>query len=287
MLLQKRYAYHKLLGLFLFALLFVTACADVPITGRKQLLLVSESQAIRESEPAYFKMLEKPAAAGKLNNDTGLKARVDEIAAHLVAQAIKYRPETADWKWSIHIIDDPKVVNAWAMAGGRMALYTGLVKQVEPSDDELAQVLGHEIAHALAKHMAEKMSVALATNLTLAAIAMSRDDISGQTLQGLSLAAVLAIELPNSRTAESEADRIGIELAARAGYDPHAAVSLWKKMAKVGGGKRPLEFLSTHPAPRTRIENLRRLAQQMQPYYRQKDPRPVYRFKPDATRLPK
>lgn len=285
-MIKKRYSYHKQLVLFLAALILVSACAETPVTGRRQLMLISESQAIRESEPAYFKMLEKPAAAGKLDNDPKLKARVDLITGRIIAQAIKYRPETANWKWSIHIVDDPTVVNAWAMAGGRMALYTGLVQQIQPTDDELAQVLGHEIAHALAKHTAEKMSVALATNLAITAIVISRNDINNLALQGVALAAVLAIELPHSRTAESEADRIGIELAARAGYDPNAAVGLWQKMAKVGGGERSFEFLSTHPAPQTRIDKLRKLAQQMLPYYQKKGARPVYRFKPESTWLP-
>ena len=286
MKLNRLISLYKTIALLLAAIIFMTACASAPITGRKQLMLISESQAIRESEPAYFKMLEKPAAQGKLDNDPKLKARVEMITGRIIAQAIKYRPETANWQWSIHIIDDPMVVNAWAMAGGRMALYTGLVEQINPSDDELAQVLGHEIAHALAKHTAEKMSVALATNVAIAAIAITQENKNSLALQGAALAAVLAIELPNSRTAESEADRIGIEIAARAGYNPNAAVSLWQKMAKLGGGERTLEFLSTHPAPTTRINDLSKLAQQMMPYYQARGARPVYQCKPEATRLP-
>lgn len=274
---------HKLAGIFTLVL-FLVACASAPITGRSQFLLISEQAAIEASEPAYFEMLKEPAEAGKIDNDARLKARVEEITGRLIAQAIALRPETADWKWSIHIIDDPDTVNAWAMAGGRMALYSGLVDKIEPSDDELAQVLGHEIAHALAKHTAEKMSVALASDLAVTAVAISQDN-SGLALAGASLAAALAVKLPNSRTAESEADRIGIELAARAGYDPRAAVSLWKKMKNVGGGKAPLELLSTHPAPDTRIENLRELAPRMMPFYQERGSRPVYRFKPEAERL--
>ena len=254
------------------------------MTGRKQLLLISEEQAIEASEPAYFEMLKKPAEAGKLDNDPRLKARVETIAGRLIAQAIKFRPETEKWHWSIHVIDDPETVNAWAMAGGRMALYSGLVKKIQPSDDELAQVLGHEIAHALAKHTAEQMSVALATNVAFT-IWAARGDHSGLALTGASLAAALAIKLPNSRRAESEADRIGIELAARAGYDPRAAVSLWQKMNKVADAKVP-ELLSTHPAPETRIENLRKLVPEMMPYYQAPGERPVYRFKPEAEALP-
>lgn len=279
MLVKKSFSSYKCLLLVLITSMLISACARAPITGRQQLLLISESQAIEQSEPAYFKMLEKPSADGKLDNDLNLKIRVEEITGRIIAQAIKFRPETANWKWSIHVIDDPKVVNAWAMAGGRMALYSGLVKQVKPTDDELAQVLAHEIAHALAKHTAEKMSVALATNLTIAAFAISQKEENNLALQGVSLAAALAISLPNSRTAETEADRIGIELAARAGYHPKAAVSLWQKMANVGGGGQSFEFLSTHPTTKSRINALNNLVQQMMRYYKKEEEHPIYKFK--------
>ncbi len=247
-------------------------------------MVVSEEMAIRDSEPAYFAMLEKPAKEGKLNNDPKLKARVDGITARLIAQAITYRPETAEWTWSVHVIDDPEVVNAWCMAGGRMAVYTGLIEKVQPTDDELAQVMGHEIAHALAKHTAEKMSVALGTSIAVGVFAASQKK-TGAALAAGALAAKLAVTLPNSRKAETEADRIGIELAAKAGYDPHAAVSLWEKMAKVSEGKAPPQFLSTHPSSDTRIKELKELVPQMLPYYEQKGERAAYQFKPEASQL--
>jgi predicted Zn-dependent protease len=194
----------------------------------------------------------------------------------LIAQAIKMRPETRDWEWSIKIIDDPETVNAWAMAGGKMALYSGLIAKIKPSDDELAQVLGHEIAHALAKHSAEKMSVAMASSIGVMAVGVATKG-EGLALSGAALAAALAVQKPNSRAAETEADRIGIELAAKAGYDPRAAITLWQKMAKVGG-KGPPEFLSTHPAPENREKTLASLVPQMMPYYQQKGDRPVYKL---------
>lgn len=244
----------------------LSACATSP-TGRSQLLIVPESVAISASEDAYRSQLTPYARTGRLDNDPALNARVNRITSRLVAQAVRMRPDTEGWAWSIKILDDPKTVNAWAMAGGKMALYTGLVLQVEPSDDELAQVLGHEIAHALAKHTAEKMSVALATQLGVAALAIG----TGSEAAGAagSLAATLAIQLPYSRTAETEADRIGIALAARAGYDPRAAVTLWRKMARVGEGKAPPQFLSTHPSPETRIQELAALAPKLMPTYEQ------------------
>ena len=262
------------------AILAVAGCQSNPVTGRKQLMLVSESTAISESKAAYVALLQPLAKQGKLDSEPATVARVREITSRLVAQAIKYRPETKDWEWSIKVIDDPKTVNAWAMAGGKMAIYTGLIQQIKPTDDELAQVLGHEISHALAKHTAERMSRAIAMQVGLGALAItqSNSEYANLTLTGAQAAAVVALELPNSRTAESEADRIGIELAAKAGYDPHAAVTLWEKMAKVGGGdgKSRMDFLSTHPAPAKRMETLAALVPQMMPYYQDKSPRPTY-----------
>jgi predicted Zn-dependent protease len=240
-------------------------------------MIVSEASAIAASKTAYVEMLRPYAEKGEIDNDPVLKKRVYKITGRLIAQAIKVRPETKSWDWSIKIIDDPKTVNAWAMAGGKMALYTGLVKQIKPTDDELAQVLGHEIGHALAKHSAEQMSIAMASQIGVMAVGVATKS-DGLALTGAALAAALAVQMPNSRTAESEADRIGIELAAKAGYDPHAAVTLWQKMSKVGGS-RPPEFLSTHPSPEHREQRLASLIPQMMPYYRQKGERPTYKLK--------
>jgi predicted Zn-dependent protease len=262
------------------AILTLAGCKTNEVTGRKQLMLVSESTAISESKAAYVALLQPLAKEGKINSDPATVARVNEITSRVIAQAIKYRPETKDWEWSIKVIDDPKTVNAWAMAGGKMAIYTGLIQQLKATDDELAQVLGHEITHALAKHTAERMSRAMAMQVGLGALAItqSNSEYANLTLTGAQAAAVVALELPNSRTAESEADRIGIELAAKAGYDPHAAVTLWEKMSKVGGGdgKSRMDFLSTHPAPAKRMETLAALIPQMMPYYEDKSPRPTY-----------
>ena len=254
------------------------ACATSP-TGRRQLMLVSEDTAISASKEAYVEMLKPYAQKGKINNDPALVKRVDTITGRLIAQAIKMRPETKDWDWSIKIIDDPEVVNAWAMAGGKMALYTGLIDKIKPTDDELAQVLGHEISHALAKHSAEKMSVAMASSIGVLAVGVAADN-KGLALGGAALAAALAVEKPNSRAAESEADRIGIELAAKAGYDPRAAITLWQKMAKVGG-QGPPQFLSTHPSPANREKKLAEYVPEMMPYYEQKGTRPVYKLQPN------
>lgn len=259
-------------------LVSIVACATNPVTGRKQLMLISEAQSISASRDAYVKMLQPLEEDGKLNTDPQLTARINLITAKLIAQALRYRPETRDWDWRVTIIDDPKTVNAFCMAGGKMAIYTGLVLQLEATDDEIAQVMGHEIAHALSAHTAERMSIALATSLAATGFALTRDQ-PDVALAGASLAAALAIQLPNSRESETEADVIGIELAARAGYDPRAAVSLWRKMAKVSGNDSRFDFFSTHPAPAKRMESLQKLIPKMMPLYEAKGERPVYPLK--------
>ena len=250
----------------------ISACATSP-TGRKQLMLVSEQQAISESKQAYLQTMGKLSSEGKLVTDPKLLKRVDTITGRLIAQAIIMRPATQSWEWSVEVIDDPKTVNAWCMAGGRMAIYTGLIQKIDPTDAELAQVMGHEISHALANHTAERMSNAMLGQGLAIGAGIATD--SGAVMAGAQGAAMLALTLPNSRVSETEADRIGIELAAKAGYDPRAAATLWQKMAKAGGGGPP-QFLSTHPAPGNRQATLAALEAQMMPYYEQPGPRPVY-----------
>jgi predicted Zn-dependent protease len=242
----------------------LAACATSP-TGRRQLMLVSEDTALSSSAQAYSQEVGNFRKEGKLSADRALNQRINTITQRLVAQAVIMRPDTADWDWSVAVIDDPETANAWCMAGGKMAFYSGLAAQVDASDAEIAQVMGHEIAHALANHTAEKMSVAMASSMGVAAVGVASDN-HGAALAGATAAAALAVTLPNSRSAETEADRIGIELAAKAGYDPDAAVSLWSKMNNLPGGKPP-QFLSTHPNPDNRIKALTALGPQMQPYY--------------------
>ena len=245
----------------------LAACAVSP-TGRRQLALVSEDSAIVASEEAYAMQIGELRQAGKVLAESSSAARrVDAITGRLVAQAIEMRPATADWEWSVEVIDDPEVVNAWCMAGGRMAVYTGLLQKLDPTDDELAQVLAHEISHALANHTAERMSVAIATNAGVALAGVLSED-SQAAMSTAGIAAALAIQMPNSRSAESEADEIGIEIAAKAGYNPNAAISLWQKMASVSGGGPP-QFLSTHPSPANRQQRLAELAPQMMEHYEQ------------------
>ncbi len=237
----------------------LAACTTSP-TGRSQFLLISPDAAIAESRVAYISTVRQLQQRDKLLDDPVLAERLRNITGRLVAETVRRYPHTANWRWSVALIDGPDTVNAWCMAGGRMAVYSGLVEKLDLTDDEIAQIMGHEISHAVANHTAERMSMAIAQGLGVTTVAIATDNAALQT--GAALAAVLAIGLPNSRVAESEADRMGIEIAARAGYEPHAAVTLWQKMER-HGSRRPPEFLSTHPSPGNRGQALAALGGQM------------------------
>lgn len=255
--------------MFLLVLITAGACTTSP-TGRSQLMLISPQSAIVESEKAYLSTVNELNEKKQLVRDAVIKKRIQTITGRLISSATEMYPHTKTWKWSVAIIDDPNTLNAWCMAGGRMAIYTGIIDKLQLSDDEIAQIMGHEIAHALANHTAERMSRAMAINAGLT-MASSMSEQNQLALTGAALAAKLALELPNSRTAETESDRIGIELAARAGYRPEAAVSLWQKMQNTGSKFMP-EFLSTHPASANRAETLKVLVP------------PMKALNPDGTR---
>ena len=227
----------------------LSSCAVSP-TGRTQFIIISPDAAIVESEAAYLDTVRELDNEDKLVGDPLTVARVARITGRLVSIAVADFPESADWKWSVAIVDDRETVNAWCMAGGRMAVYTGLFDQLKLTDDEFAQIMGHEISHALANHTAERMSRAMATAAGVAVIGAASDN-SGAAMVGAAVLANVALTLPNSREAENEADVMGMVIATKAGYDPEAAVTLWQKMGDMSD-ERPAEFLSTHPAPENR-----------------------------------
>jgi predicted Zn-dependent protease len=239
----------------------LVACQANPVSGRKQLVLVSEEQAQSSSAQAYTQALSEAQKKGKLSTDAALNSRVKRITDRLIVQAGNMYAPSRDWKWSVAVIDEP-ALNAWCMPGGKMAIYTGIIQKLNLSDDEIGQIMGHEIAHALLGHGRERMSRAMAMQggMTLGSI------VAGRDLSILAPVADIALTLPNSRENESEADRYGLELAARAGFDPRSAVRLWEKMSAAGGDGPP-QFLSTHPAPGNRIQALNALMPQMMPIY--------------------
>jgi predicted Zn-dependent protease len=266
-MLSRNLAFASLLSVAL------VACAVSP-TGRRQFLLVSEESAIVSSRESYLAQISELEQAGKLVDDPAVKGRVERITSRLVAQAVRMRPETTDWEWSVEVINDPDMVNAWCMAGGRMAIYTGLLQKIAPTDDEIAQVMGHEIAHALANHTAERMSIAIATQAAVVVAGIVSEDTAKAMSVG-ALAATFAVQMPNSRASESEADEIGIEIAAKAGFNPNAAVTLWQKMERESGGGPP-QFMSTHPSPGNRQQRLAELVPTVTPYYQQSGEPPTF-----------
>ncbi len=251
--------------------LALSGCATTQTTAsgavgvkRTQLMLISERELEQASAKSYREVLAKARKAGKLDTDKALLIRVKRIIRRLIPQTRYFRKDAPDWPWEVHVIDSPEM-NAWCMPGGRIVVYSGLVKKLKLTDDELAAILGHEIAHALREHARERTSQALAANLTLdIGAALLGLDRTGRDLAGLVYQ--VGIGLPFSRLHESEADRIGVELAARAGYDPYAAVRVWQKMARVNKNTPP-EFLSTHPSAKTRMRDLEKIAQKVYPLY--------------------
>lgn len=250
----------------------LAACQSVQTTGagqvgvtRNQYMAVSAAEVDAASAQSYRKMLQEAERKKQLNLDAAMLARVQGIAKRLVGQTTHFRPDAQGWRWETNVFHSEEV-NAFCMAGGKIGIYTGLIEKLKITDDELAAVMGHEIAHALREHVREQVSRQQAARLPgiVVAIVTGNQALAdlGDTLTQVSFT------LPRSREAESEADQIGVELAARAGYDPRAAISLWQKMNQLGGG-RPPEFLSTHPSPDSRQQDLARISAVVMPLYEQ------------------
>ncbi|MGH8704627.1 MAG: M48 family metallopeptidase [Burkholderiales bacterium] len=237
---------------------------------RQQSMLVSADSVNRSAENAYRKVLADASRRGQLNRDPVQVDRIRGIARRLIPQTAAFRADAPAWAWEVNVIAS-KNVNAWCMPGGKIAFYTGLLERLQPSDDEVAAVMGHEIAHALREHGRERASQAMAQGIGLTVIGAAAG-LPGGAMDLTQLVLDLTFNLPNSRTDETEADRIGVELAARGGFDPRAAVTLWQKMQSASGGgavagAQSLQFLSTHPSHATRISDLRAYAERVLPLY--------------------
>ena len=240
--------------------LALAGCATVQTTApgaigveRKQHMIVSEEEVEKGSVAAYAQEVDKARGAGRLNADLALLGRVRHVSERLIRETAVFRPDALSWHWEINVQATPEL-NAYCMPGGKIMVYSGLVEQLALSDAELAAVIGHEMAHALREHTRERVSRAYEQNLVIAGIAA----IAGLGSAGTDLAQAVGnvtFGLPHSREQESEADEIGLELMARAGYDPHAAVSLWRKMLAAERSAPP-QFLSTHPSGASRVEDL-------------------------------
>ncbi len=240
---------------------------------RKQFMMLSEKQVDRMAAQSYLQTLKEADAKKRLNPNPQQTERVRTIAKRLIAQTGAFRPDALNWRWEVNVQDD-KQLNAYCMPGGKIMVYTGLIEKLNATDDELAAVIGHEIAHALREHGRERMSQAYAQQAGILGIGIlaaifSDDPNTAKTSMGLAAAvSTVALTLPNSREGEREADRIGLELSARAAYDPNAAVTLWQKMGAQGSAKPP-EWMSTHPSEQSRIQDLKRLIPTVMPLYQE------------------
>jgi predicted Zn-dependent protease len=255
----------------IWLMLMFQACAEVPITQRKGLHLVSETELLSMSFQQYNDVLKK----SKLSTDTRTVEMVRQVGNRIAKSAEAFLTETGqqdkikNYKWEFNLIEEDKTVNAWVMPGGKAAVYTGILPYTQ-KETGLAVVLGHEVAHALADHGNERMSQALVANMGGMALSVALSSKPQQTQQlfmtVFGVGANVGFMLPYSRLHESEADRIGLTLMARAGYDPREAVPFWERMSKQEG-QRPPRLLSTHPVPEIRIADIKKYLPEALPYF--------------------
>lgn len=238
------------------ALAILAGCAHAPVTGREQLMLIPQSEALQLGLQSYDQVLAK----SKISHDPKYVDQVQRVGERIAR--VSGHP---DYQWQFTVIDDPKTINAFALPGGKVAVYTGLLN-LHLTDDELAAVLGHEIGHAIAQHGRERMSQALLVQGGLSALDAS-GKVSPQLMPAVQAALGIGVELPFSRLQESEADTIGLNLMAKAGYDPRAAVTLWQKMSQMDTGNKVPELLSTHPTDARRIAAIKAQLPKVMPIY--------------------
>jgi predicted Zn-dependent protease len=255
------------------AMLTLVACETVQTTqsgvvgvDRQQRMAVSSEEIEQAATKQYAELMAEERKKGTLNRNPAQVERVRAIANRLIPQVAVFRPDALKWDWEVNVLTSPEV-NAWAMPGGKMAVYTGLIEKLNLTDDELAAVMGHEISHALREHARERASEQMVAG-GLISVGSALFGLGDLGQKGAEFAYMGLLGLPNSRRHETEADRIGVELAARGGYDPRAAITLWEKMAKAGGGE-PMKFLSTHPPREDRLSDLTNYSQRVMPLYEQ------------------
>ena len=242
-----------------------TTSAGAVGVDRKQQMLVPSATIEEGAAQAYEAELKSARDKGVLNTDKAQLARVTTIAKRIVAATPSFRADAAGWNWQFNVqkTDD---LNAYCMPGGRIMVYSGLIEKLQLTDAELATVMAHEVAHALREHTRERVSRAYGQQLVLSGVA-AVTGVSEGAANIANMVAEVTFQLPFSRDQESEADTIGLELMARAGYDPRSAVTLWNKMTQAEQGGSP-KFLSTHPAPKDRIKQIEKNLPRVLPLYK-------------------
>jgi Zn-dependent protease with chaperone function len=234
---------------------------------RKQYMfsMLSTDQVNQMYAESYQKTLSEASSKGVLDKNSAVAKRVQNVANRLIPQATAFRPDAAQWKWDVNVIDSDEL-NANCGPGGKIIFYRGLVQKLNLTDDEIAAVMGHEIAHALREHGREAMSKAY--GVQMATQVGSAFGLGPGSLQLANTGVEYLMTLPNSRANENEADLIGLELAARGGYNPNAALTLWQKMEQANKGAPP-EFMSTHPSSAARTQALQAAIPKVMPLYEQ------------------
>ena len=258
------------LKLFFLLLVFLLQCTTVPITGRKQLNIIPQSEMLSMSYQQYDEFLK----TNKLSTDKAKTQLVKTVGADIQKAVETFFVQNnmsgylQDFRWEFNLVESEEV-NAWCMPGGKVVVYSGILP-VTQTQAGLAVVMGHEIAHAIAEHGGERMSQQLLAQMGGMALATALQNRPEDT-QALwntvfNVGTTVGVLLPFSRTQESEADQLGLVFMAMAGYDPNEALAFWQRMA-AGSGGAPLEFLSTHPSDETRINNLKKLIPEAMKYY--------------------
>ena len=261
-----------LIGVIAVAMLCGAGCETVKTTSagavgvdRKQQMLVPSATIEQGAAEAYEAELKAARDKGVLNTDKAQLARVTTIARRIVAATPTFRADAAGWNWQFNV-QKTKDLNAYCMPGGRIMVYSGLIETLDLSDAELATVMAHEVAHALREHTRERVSRAYAQQLVLSGAA-AVTGVGEGTANIANMIAEVTFQLPFGRDQESEADQIGLELMARAGYDPRAALTLWNKMAAASNGASQPKFLSTHPSNKDRIKDIEKNLPRVLPLY--------------------
>jgi Zn-dependent protease with chaperone function len=238
---------------------------------KSRLLLLPAATVEKSAGQQYGQLMRAAAQKGLLNTDKQQLERLRRIARELIPHATRFNSNAQAWRWEVNLITS-KTVNAFCMPGGKIAFFTGILDSLQLTDDEVATVMGHEIGHALLEHGRARMSEQVLKNvgISVAAAVFNLGQLSAELLaQG----ANLAVSLPYARRQESDADLIGMELAARAGHDPRAAVAVWQKMSKFGqaaGKGQPPQFLSTHPSHESRIREIEANLPKVMPLFERK-----------------
>ena len=254
------------LSLGIFSGCTTTTAGGAVGADRPQFMLLSSAKINQMAAQSYTQLKSGATGKGTLNTDPAMLERVRAVAARIEPQTAVFRSDAPNWKWEVNVISSDEL-NAFCMPGGKIMFYSGLIDKLHLSDDEIAIVMGHEISHALREHSREQISQAYAAQ-TAIDIGTALLGLGGGASNLANFGYQNFVATQFSRTDESEADRMGLELAARAGYDPHAGVTLWEKMIQASQGtSRPPEFLSTHPAEADRVQQIEDLLPTVMPLY--------------------